>query len=247
MIITRLTGGLGNQLFEYAAGKARAEKENTTLKIDLSAYTKYNGRSYRLKYFNTTVQKASLFERILYKYLLPSHYLDDHFQSEEYFKNIPRIIRSEFSLKESLSEKLQPILEEIRKSNSVSVHIRRTDYLTKQHRYVILNPNYYETAMKIISEKIENPLFFFFSDDIEWAKKNIPHSDNSVFLSNQDYEDLYLMSQCKHNITANSTFSWWGAWLNNNSNKVVITPKKWLTDDSPTSLHVGIPEIWLKI
>jgi hypothetical protein len=242
-IIVRLSGGLGNQLFQYAHARALAKEKGLSLGIDTSYYKNQSKRSYRMDNLKITAKTVCLPEAIFHKFFYPSTYIVGEFQDEKNFLAIADIIENEFYIKEKLPEKQEAIVSEIQKTNSVSVHIRRTDYLTKQHRFVVLGQKYYEEAMKIISEKVAEPRFFFFSDDIEWVKKNIKHPDNSVFLKNKDFEDMHLMSLCKHNITANSTFSWWAAWLNKNQNKIVITPQRWFSDNT----SIAIPETWQKI
>jgi hypothetical protein len=153
-------------------------------------------------------------------------YLDGDFQSEKYFKENENEIKKLFSypeeIKNSMSEKWKFILKE----NTCSIHIRRADYLNYQDAYVILDLNYYLSAMKQLQEGCT---FLIFSDDLQWCKENFFEiKQKIIFIENQlDYEDLLLMSLCKNNIIANSSFSWWGAWLNNNENKTVVAPKRW--------------------
>ncbi len=240
--IVRLSGGLGNQFFQYAYGRSLVNKK-TSVKIDISYYNKQKKRTYGLDNFRTTIKIAGLIEVFIHKYLFPNTYITGEFQDEKYFLDISNIIRDEFAIKEKLRADLENIASKIQTNDSVSVHIRRTDYLSKKHRFVILDTKYYKKAIKLMTEKVKDPKFFFFSDDIEWVKENIQHPDDSIFLSNKDFEDMHLMSLCKHNITANSTFSWWAAWLNKNQNKIVITPQRWFSDNT----SIAIPETWQKI
>ena len=123
------------------------------------------------------------------------------------------------------------MMEQILHSNAIAVHIRRGDYL-QSPVLLTLDMNYYDQALAHIKESISNPSFYIFSDDIEWAKQNIKES-NAVFVQQEKkdnyYRDMQLMSMCKHNIIANSSFSWWAAWLNNYEKKIVIAPSKWVT------------------
>jgi len=142
--------------------------------------------------------------------------------------------------------------QKIKEKNSVSLHIRRGDYLTMQKAIDTIGVcplDYYDKAIREITRKIKNPTFFIFSDDINWVKENLKTNSPTIFVSGgklKDYEELILMSKCKHNIIANSSFSWWGAWLNNNPNKIVIAPKKWFKDTSKNTRDL-IPESWLKL
>lgn len=254
-----MIGGLGNQMFEYAMGLSIARKQKTRLKINVRAY-RDSERSYRLDNLSITSKLANIFEIFLTKKFHPKQYFDELYwlesttwkdwMSEKNFLGIENIIREEFSLKKSLREKFEKknssIIQQIKESDSVSIHIRRTDYLDKQNTYIILKEEYYKRAIVIITEKVKNPRYFFFSDDIEWVKKNFPHKEDSIFLSNEDYEDLTLMSLCKHNIIANSTFSWWGAWLNKNPDKIIVAPTKWLVKETGMEESL-IPQSWIKI
>ncbi|MCG2694793.1 alpha-1,2-fucosyltransferase [Candidatus Parcubacteria bacterium] len=181
-----------------------------------------------------------------------SVYLFGVWHSEKYFENIKDNIRKEITLKKELGEILKKTEEKMQNSKSVSLHIRRGDYITDQKAVKILGVlplNYYHKAIKIISSKIQGPIFFIFSDDIDWVKENLKINFPTIFVSNnntKDYEELILMSKCKHNIIANSSFSWWGAWLNQNPNKIVIAPKNWFRDKSINTKDLA-PEKWIKL
>ncbi len=178
-------------------------------------------------------------------------YLVGYWQSEKYFKPIEDIIRQDITLKEPQDEKYQNLLNRITLSNSVSVHIRRGDYLLAKNMRLFspCMPDYYLKAESLISKEISSPELFIFSDDIEWVKQNISFRCPVNFVSDgsmADYQELMLMSACKHNITANSTFSWWGAWLNVNPQKIVVTPQKWFIDPVMDEKDL-IPSAWIKI
>ena len=179
-------------------------------------------------------------------------YLLGYWQSEKYFKLIETTIRSDFSFKQKMSSKNQEIADEILKSNAVSIHIRRGDYLlnpaaNKVHGLCSLE--YYNKAIQYIVERVKNPSFFVFSDDIDWAKTNLNISYPSVYVSHnqgaESFNDMRLMSLCNHNIIANSSFSWWGAWLNKNPKKFVVAPKRWFN----ANLDVSdlLPSEWSRI
>lgn len=173
------------------------------------------------------------------------NYIEGFFQNPRYFEDIREEILNDFSLKEPLKGKNKELLNSIKGTDSCSVHVRRGDYIDNSGTYV-LTPDYYKQAMDIIREKEANCVFYVFSDDIKWCRENFKASENIVFVDydNKNYIDLELMKNCKHNIIANSSFSWWGAWLNNNPDKIVIAPNPWFpTVDSSRQ----IPGSWIKV
>lgn len=179
-----------------------------------------------------------------------SKYFIGYFQTEKYFKEYRDVILKDFELKIPLDAKNLQLLSQIKDTNSVSIHIRRGDYLKLQHIYQICSPEYYYEAINFISQRIENPHFYIFSDDMDWVKNNLkiayPHTFVDINSENNCCFDLELMKNCKHNIIANSTFSWWGAWLNENSDKIVISPKQWCCTDE---IHMDdiICDDWIRI
>jgi hypothetical protein len=301
MIITKIQGGLGNQMFQYAVARHLAIKNNTELKMDISFFNNVGDntyRKYRLDNFNieenflsekelkkikrNNFHGQSLMQRILRKIFIKLEnrkplikktyitelspafekkileirtkkniYLYGNWQSEKYFKNIKDTIIKDFSLKKEMTEKTKYFLSKIKKSESVSIHIRRGDYVknTKTKEYHgICSLDYYKKAIKLTEERIKNPVFFVFSDDIEWVKNNLKTKNPLTFVSGNnmpDYEEMVLMSKCNHNIIANSSFSWWGAWLNSDPNKIVIAPKKWY--NAPVEIKDLIPNKWITI
>lgn len=156
-----------------------------------------------------------------------SVYIKGWFQNEEYFKNIREILLDELTLKPELNVN-NAFVDEFNLRECVSIHVRRGDYLKIGQA---LNNVYYDRAVKRIKEEVRNPLFFVFSDDIKWVRENMKFDGDCIFVNEngdfQDCQELMVMSKCHHNIIANSTFSWWGAWLNDNKGKVVIAPAKW--------------------
>lgn len=289
MIISKLIGGLGNQMFQYAAGRSLADKNNTLLKLDISEFEDYKLWPYSLRHFNITENLASrkeinkltrphptlsemisnaVFHRPLSKNpslieenglqfhkevleLGDNVYLDGYWQSENYFLPIEGIIRNEFTLKSSPAGINFQHLEQIRNANSISIHIRRGDFVTDPRTnaaHGLCSLEYYKKSIEYIADHVAAPHFFMFSDDIKWASENIKIPFETSFVDNNDkhhgYEDLRLMSNCKHNIVANSSFGWWGAWLNNNKNKIVIAPKKWF--QSVYNDKDVVPDKWLR-
>jgi hypothetical protein len=297
MIITKLNGGLGNQMFQYACGRALALRNNDTLKLDISGYSRQHPgdafRTYSLSHFSIEETITGESEATKARYPLGSIskyaemfrkkimrqfnvgfiprimrmkttgknvYLDGFWQSENYFADCADDIRREFTLKKPLDPTAQKIAGEIAAGPSVSIHIRRGDIVNdggKSGLFGIATPEYYSHALVCLAEKlsahhikgIKNFRVFVFSDDMEWTKKNIviPYPTTYVLGNDAktnlpDYEEMTLMSMCDHNIIANSSFSWWGAWLNKNPEKIVIAParwstsrEKWHTDTVPTS------------
>lgn len=292
MIISKLAGGLGNQMFQYARGRAVTSELKTDLKLDISGfgvsnsfiYSQDTPRQYSLDVFNIKIcfadkvevekliPKSTLLKKVLRRLGLSGFlkgqaferpggfennlkpvkndsYLEGWWQDERYFKKIENIIRSEFTLKLAIGSKAQDYFNEIKRYNAVGVHVRRGDYISNKNAsayHGVCSLEYYQAAIKIVSEKIEAPIFFIFSDDLEWCRNNLNINYPTVFVSdNKDYEDLILLSACRHNIIANSSFSWWAAWLNNNPEKIIIAPQRWFNDEK---INPGIiPTEWIKI
>lgn len=178
-----------------------------------------------------------------------SHYLDGYWQTEKYFKEIEQIIRQEFHFKQTPNSKEQKLLDKIAAEKSISIHVRRGDYVNHPLHGNVCTLDYYRQAIEIIRSKVHGPVFYIFSDDIEWCKKHFDFIDAIFIDSNtkkDGYKDLQLIASCKHNIIANSSFSWWGGWLNENPNKIVIAPNKWL-NRGDLDYSGAVPDRWIKI
>ena len=184
---------------------------------------------------------------------LPNNvYLNGYWQSEKYFNNIEDIIRKEITFKKEPNDLNKKHIDKIISANSVSVHIRRGDYMNNpstKKKLGLCSDEYYFKAINYIAENIENIHFFIFSDEPQIAKnllEKIKHPKTFIYNNNDNgSEDLRLMSYCKHNIIANSSFSWWGAWLNKNNNKIVTAPKHWFNyNPNPNDL---ILDTWIRI
>ena len=180
-------------------------------------------------------------------------YLDGHWTSERYFKDIEEKLRIEFRLRNPLSDQSADLVRVIRNSdNPVSVHVRHGDYISNQKFATIhgtLTKEYYSKAIEAVEKNVKNPRYFVFSDNIEWARENLPLGETAEFISDpriSDTETIYLMSICSAHIIANSSFSWWGAWLDANPNKMVAAPKNWFADKSKDTTDL-IPPSWIKI
>lgn len=297
MIIVRLKGGLGNQMFQYAAARRLAHTHGTTVMIDDTFLRgKQAGCTQRklelnnlkvsfkiarsLELIRITGQKTARIETMLIAILtrlghfkdqylhfsendfsfdpavlaLPENtYLNGYWQSERYFLDIAEIIRNEFSVRNELSGKNKEFATLIQESNSVSVHIRRGDYATNKKTnefHGLCNKEYYRTCVNRIAAKISSPTFFVFTDDHAWVMKHFETPYSTIIVSHNDntdsHEDMRLMSLCKHNIIANSSFSWWAAWLNRNQHKMVYAPSPWFKNGFVNTEDL-LPSSWITI
>jgi len=178
-------------------------------------------------------------------------YFDGYWQSEKYFNDYREELLEQFTLKNGIHSQTRIFKQKIENAESISLHIRRADYVTNAHTNSVhgtCDLVYYRKAVSFLKSKVSNPHFFIFSDDLAWAKENLDFIDNITFVELEkdvpDHEEMYLMSQCRHNIIANSSFSWWGAWLNQNPDKIVIAPKQWFNDLAINTSDL-IPESWI--
>lgn len=229
-------------------------------------FIKQNRRKYDLKYFilDNNVKKIYknkkdyqiikelqefVYDQKMISYIHNPSYLG-YFCNEKYFLKIKDIILNDFKLKKRYEKHIPKNLNKaIIDSNSVSIHIRRGDYVNSKETnkfHGLLDIDYYYKSINLIKSKINNPKFFIFSDDIDWCKANINFNETELFFVSKlkNYQDLILMSRCKHNVIANSTFSWWSAWLNKNNNKIVLAPKKWLAINGLDYSDL-IPKSWI--
>ncbi|MEK7609632.1 MAG: alpha-1,2-fucosyltransferase [Patescibacteria group bacterium] len=181
-------------------------------------------------------------------------YFEGFWNTEKYFKNIEKEIRKEIIINKPLSEYGQKINDEIMKKNSISLHVRRTDYVTHKisnEYHGTCSQEYYKNAIKYVAERVPSPHFFIFSDDYGWVVENFKFLQYPyTCIKNgpeKNYEDLTLMSKCKHHIIANSTFSWWGAWLNPKKDKIVIGPKQWFKNAPKANTVDLFPDGWIKL
>ncbi|MBE7706910.1 MAG: alpha-1,2-fucosyltransferase [Cyanobacteria bacterium SIG30] len=280
MIIMKYNGGLGNQIFQYLAGKTLAEKLNCELFFDMSFFKGRKTRKYEMNIFGIEENPCKDIRPLLYwklrkilkmpkKFLGLNIYNEESFSYEEKFEKIenntfvegffqsPKYFNenvvNKINFEAKISEKTREIEEKIKEENSISMHIRLGDYVQKSHYskiYNHLDENYYKKAIEIIKEKVKNPVFYVFSDDIRGASKILSNIQNVIYINhnieNDSWQDMYLMSKCKHNIIANSSFSYFGAYLNKNPEKTVIAPKKWFQDPNKTTDDV-YPDNWIKI
>jgi len=274
MIITKLIGGLGNQMFQYSAGFALADKYDSLLKLDIyylldksKRHYRFAHRDYALDIFkisgeiatendvrrHVVPRKGNKYLYHLKRKIIPDRdvfdeeslsclddysaipsiaYIQGYWQNIKYIKGIEYKLKQEFVFREELPDSHSSLCNEIRQNNSVCVVFRRGDYVG--HPILdILQMDYYEKALEIMVEKVEDPVFYVFSDDIPWCQANFRPEGKRVVFVDQKYTGpkaqyyLMLMKECKHHIIPNSTYPWWGAWLCENRSKVVVAPKKW--------------------
>lgn len=269
MIIVKLIGGLGNQMFQYAAAKKLALSRGTELKLDTSEFkSRYKLRKYELGSFNIdehfagfkdylrlrcfpsglyrktyklfrllgininkkyVIEKTPVFEPDLADIKGDVYLAFGYWADKAYFSGIENILRKNFTLRRELDAGNRALLADIRTAESVAIHVRRGDFIKLG---AALGVDYYARAIDFIGRKIKSPTFFIFSDDIPWAKNNLKTGGRTVYVDSSFGErsavtDMYLISQCKNQICANSTFSWWGAYLNEYPGAVKIIPKDW--------------------
>jgi len=237
VVSTKLMGGLGNMMFQIATSYCVSLRDNKEMICDIrdvqmphKPYTFYIDNIFRNVKFSDTLPNLNHMGEGGFHYTpIPkiggNIKLIGHFQSEKYFIDHRNEILNLFQIDEKTKTYLLEKYGDIINQDTCSIHVRRGDYLGLPSHHPIQPINYYKNAIKIIGEEKH---FVIFSDDIQWCKENFEFLKNKTFISdNKDYEDLYLMSMCKNNIIANSTFSWWGAWLNNNENKQVVIPSEW--------------------
>lgn len=176
------------------------------------------------------------------KSITKNKYVNGYLQSDRYFKTNSKVIREELSLKEGLSEKNRNLANVMKIENSVCVHVRRGDFVTIGG--IVCSEEYYTEAVKYLNEKLENAVFYIFSNDIPWVKENIQFPVNVNFIeeNNPSYEEVVLMSSCNNFIISNSTFSWWGQFLSENEEKIVIAPDRWFVDGQKEDIY---QEEWL--
>jgi glycosyl transferase family 11 len=287
VIITRLQGGLGNQMFQYAAGLRLAAARGTQLKLDLALIDAAGGgtpRTYELDRFRVSAERATPeeVEALLAKRPLAArisrrldpraaarerhfHYdravarlpdetcLEGYWQSERYFEDAAARVRQEFSFSREPSGRNAELAEEIAAHAAVSLHVRRGDYATHaatQAFHGLCPIDYYRRAVAYVSERVRDPLFVLFSDDPEWTRTHLDLGNGAIAVDHngpQDGpEDLRLMSLCRHHVIANSTFSWWGAWLSASPEKIVVAPERWFAGGAHDTRDL-LPGGWVRL
>lgn len=248
-----ITGGLGNQMFQYSYARSLIEKgHDITLNISFyeqEKWSKTQKRKFYLDKFNikqnTKFNKRQTLE-VLYRKLKGKLgiFVDIYYENENYFKNIEDVIKKEFTLKSPSDNLIKT--KELISEKSASIHVRRTDFLNWEDTQ-ITDKKYFENALDKIRKIRDINQIWIFSDDIKWCKENLNFKENVFYASDfglEDFEELILMSKCTNNIISNSTFSWWAAWLNGNPEKIVIAPKIWRKNPNTKNLAL---DSWIKI
>lgn len=289
-------GGLGNQMFQYAAARRVSHVRNVPLKLDLgwfgSSAAVDTARRYQLGVFSIRgefatpeeirkltgrltnsiakrlrrtiersrpvgrrswiMERGLQFDPDIFD-IAGNVYLDGYWQSERYFADIQEIIRREFTLQVDPDPLTSGLCKRAHEVESVSVHIRRGDYVwnpVTRHFHGTCPPDYYRSAARYIADMVKDVHFFVFSDDPAWVRENLTLESPATFVTHngpdKGHDDLRIMTHCKHHIIANSSFSWWGAWLGRHPGKIVVAPRKWFADDT---IHTGdpIPEGWVRL
>jgi len=292
MVISQLIGGLGNQMFQFAAARSLALKRGTTLSLDISGFAGYGlHQGFELKrifdcaaeiatakdvrnilgwQYSTFVRRVLSHPRFAmfrrngfvvephFQYwqelsnVVPECYLVGYWQSEKYFADVAEQIRLDFTFQIPMNVLNATLAQKISSVNAVSLHVRRGDYVNNPKTtatHGLCSLDYYSDAIQHISQHVPQPYFFVFSDDIAWAKDNLPIEFPHQYVEHnhagESYNDMRLMSLCRHHIIANSSFSWWGAWLNQSTDKIVVAPRRWFA--SETSTQDLIPRDWQRI
>ena len=295
MIVVRILGGLGNQMFQYALGRRLALERGEPLLLDTTGFETYTLHDLALDHLSIDVPRAtpaqvahltkvaprfpenliprSWLPRALRRgrrtgphHLLESQgftydprvieapsplYLDGYWQSERYFAPIADQIRRDFAVRTPLAGENLRVAEQIDAATAVSLHVRRGDYAADpvtRERHGLCPVSYYEKALAHVVGQVPDARLFVFSDDPDWAAQNLPVPDDAVLVRHNDastnYEDMRLMSRCRHHIIANSSFSWWGAWLNASPEKIVVAPMRWMADEPAPDV---CPPDWVRL
>ena len=297
MVIFNVSGGLGNQFFQYAFGRYLAISHETDLYLRFESYKSDVSRSPKLGYFETFFKKS--LEKDVRRYLktydvlhpffkklylnksnihlrryfndriqpgfnesfkkVKKGYFDGYWAYEEYFKEIRPYLLEELVLRAEYKTNIYKRLEmRLKSSNSVAVHIRRGDYISNKVYAGIMNSlslDYYYKAIDLLASKKNNLSFYVFSDEIDWVKENLQARNIDIHFIDDpdlglDYLEFSLMKSCNNFIIANSSFSWWAAWLSENKDKCIIAPKRWYKDDEMQhrySEENHVPSNWIQL
>lgn len=297
MIIVRLNGGLGNQMFQYVLGRRLALERKCDLALDIASCQRRADRPFLLDRFNIVARLATpqevmqaTYQRVSWPTIGwhflrtgklvhfrraaswvreedPAHfdnrilaldqkglYLDGYWQSERYFDTIAEVVRRDLTLTDPLSPAAADMARQLSSMpEAVAVHIRRGDYLANPRAtavHGICPLEYYTTAAHLLAQKLAAPNFLVFSDDPEWCKEHFkpPYAFKVIsgYACAGPQEELVVMSHCAHFIIANSTFSWWGAWLSARTPKLVIAPRRWLAQ-SEIDISTRHPADWVLV
>ncbi len=293
MIVVKLKGGLGNQMFQYAAGRNLSLKLGKKFFLDHSSFDPSNRipsetpRHYELGIYNFSHLKAGVkelnvlksYQKInpaakLFNRIFPFRrfismndreaftidelkrmkmvLLDGYFQSENYFVENASTIRHDFEFPEIVKERNFLMMKKLSIPDSVSVHVRRGDYVSNSVAFLhhgICSKDYYEKAIELMKKSLDRVKLYYFTDDVEWVRRELLPMFPGEIVSDRNrnaHDDMYLMAGCRHHIIANSSFSWWGAWLGGNIHSKIIAPLKWYERNDVSTSHL-IPASWIRI
>jgi len=285
MVILKLMGGLGNQMFQFAAGLALARRLKTELCLDCSDFETHHKRQFTLDNYcidglyrplridtldatkftrNRLLWRLGLARRAdryfhfrekqfhfdeFFARLTGNVILVGHWNSVRYFASAEAEVRAAFRLRPELEAAIDPVLrQEIETCNSVSLHVRRGDYVTEAkaasvHGFIGLD--YYRKAVEELCRRVDDPVFYLFTDDKAWVREHFSFLERFRIVdeaeTQRDIEDLFLLSRCRHHIIANSTFSWWGAYLSDYAGKQVYMPQQWFADPKKDTRDIFVP------
>lgn len=292
MIFSHILGGLGNQMFQYAAGRAVSSANGVPLRLDISGFAGYGLHQgfelHRVFACNPEIatkeeirdllgwRASRVARKILFRpafrwlhgnrLVVEPHfhywpgiravphdaYLVGYWQSEKYFSEAAESVRTDFTFRHPLAEKNAELAERIGHATAVSLHVRRGDYVADPKTsaaHGLCSLDYYRAAILHMAQHVESPVFYIFSDDIAWTKLNLRIDFPCCYVDHnhgeESYNDMRLMSLCNHHIIANSSFSWWGAWLNPRQDKIVIAPRRWFVNAN--NVEDLFPAGWVKL
>lgn len=286
-VVARIHGGLGNQMFQYAAGRALALRNDADLVLDLRYFEDEVPYGFGLPHFAARFREARAEElpphpkRQRLRYALwrtlklkprlvrekglgfnenviatrAPAYLHGYWQSERYFADVVETIRAELTVTAPPSAENAAMMARIRSGPSLSLHVRRGDYASDPAilaAHGLCSPDYYVQAVRAVTERSgAAPVIYVFSDDPDWADANLAFDDAELVVvrgnsSETSYEDMRLMSACDHHIAANSSFSWWGAWLDPSPDKIVVAPKRWFVHPQMSNPDI-CPPGWVRL
>ena len=269
-------GGLGNQLFQYAAARSLAHRLNTDLVMDTYWFKHpVRGETVRpleLTNYRVKLRVANIDEQRRWKLfrtrwarflgpLMPMQFVNEQgfayndsfgrtaddsylvgaWQSERYFRDIREVLLGELTPIQPPSVRDYELIQAMQTSDAICVHVRRGDYVSSNSAsayHGVCSLDYYERAVKYVASRVRTPSLFIFSDDPDWTREHLRTEYPSHYVTHNSsadaFQDLRLMSHCKHHVIANSSFSWWGAWLSNSDEQIVIAPAKWFSVNRPT-------------
>lgn len=254
MIVTKIKGGLGNQLFQWAAGRGLSLKHNTEYYCELSYFKKIknsrdplgltNFKNVKVNPYLHNAELTKVNDTFNFQQIKDNSFLDGFWQTEKYFQEFKSTIKNDLSIDSVMLEYILQKYPSINE-NSIAIHVRRGNYVERANEFPPQTVEYYSAGYDTINESNAN--VYVLSNVIDWCKENIKFKNVHYVENETHFVDLYIMSLCKHNIIANSSFSWWGAWLNDNPNKIVVAPKNWFGPSQNLNTSDIRPPTWIQI